>query len=61
MNDATPDQNGEVELYNIVQDPYELNNRTGHPNRQELAKSLREALLQWSRNTDDCFAEKVCL
>ena len=52
-------QNGEAELYNIVQDPYEMDNEAGLPDTQELEDSLREALLQWSRKTGDPFAEKV--
>jgi hypothetical protein len=48
-------QNGETELYKLVDDPYELRNLARVREGGEVAASLREALLNWSRRTGDRF------
>ena len=54
-------QNGEAELYNIVNDPDELKNLARQKETQEEAASLQRALLSWSQRTGDPFAKNVAL
>jgi len=50
---------GEEELYNIAQDPHELDNRAGQRENRHVKIALREALVAWSRRTGDPFAERI--
>jgi len=47
----------EFELYDLVEDPYEWNNLSGDPRYEREAATLREALLEWQRNTRDPFLD----
>lgn len=40
------------ELYDIKNDPWEMNNLIRHPNHQNTAMSMREALFRWTKNTE---------
>lgn len=44
---------GEEELYNLEEDPWEMENQAGAPSLQPLVKELREALLDWMVRTRD--------
>ena len=52
-------ENGDTELYDIINDPSELENRADDSTCKQTAVSLEEALLAWSRRTGDPFAERV--
>jgi arylsulfatase A-like enzyme len=48
---------GEQELYNLEEDPWEMENQAGAPSLQPLVEELREALLDWMVRTDDPLTE----
>jgi hypothetical protein len=48
---------GEQELYNLEEDPWEMENQAGAPSLQPLIAELREALLDWMVRTDDPLTE----
>jgi len=48
-------ENGEEELYNIVDDPAELTNRTTSPDAKSVCGEMGTALLNWCRRTGDSF------
>ena len=52
-------ENGETELYHLVDDPGELTNLAGRPDRASTAATLRQALLSWARRTQDPFVEQL--
>ena len=52
-------ENGDTELYDIINDQSELKNRAGDSTCKQTAVSLEEELLAWSRRTGDPFAERV--
>lgn len=54
-------QNGETELYNHSDDPYEIKNQAQDPAMKEVAASLQDALLSWSRRTGDTFPNQLNL
>lgn len=51
--DATCVKPGEYELYDLRENPFERNNLAGQERIARIEKRLREALLQWRKETDD--------
>jgi arylsulfatase A-like enzyme len=51
--------NGEVELFNLADDPHEMTNRAGHTDTAPVEADLRRGLLAWCRRTRDPFAEAL--
>jgi hypothetical protein len=43
----------EEELYDLQEDPYEINNLAGRPEQQERLKAMRAILDKWIKDTDD--------
>ncbi len=41
------------ELFNVREDPFQLRNRSGHPEHGETLERLRKAMDQWQRRTGD--------
>jgi arylsulfatase A-like enzyme len=54
-------QNGEVELYNHLDDPFELKNLARDPAAQEAVETLQKAVLAWCRRTGDQFLKQLTL
>ncbi|MBT3273262.1 MAG: sulfatase-like hydrolase/transferase [Spirochaetales bacterium] len=54
-------ENGEAELFNLERDPDERDNVAGLHQTEMLQRELQEALLIWSRESDDPFAQRVTL
>jgi arylsulfatase A-like enzyme len=50
---------GEEELYNLEEDPWEMENQAGVPWLQPLVKELRKALLDWMVRTRDPLTERA--
>lgn len=44
---------GPEELYDLENDPLEVNNLANHPDHQELLQKLRATLEEWQRRTED--------
>ena len=44
---------GEQELYDLEQDPYEMNNLAGNPAYSHIVKDLRKELSQWRISQND--------
>ncbi|APZ96348.1 sulfatase family protein [Fuerstiella marisgermanici] len=49
----------EVELYNVVADPHQLNNLAGNPAHQKQQSELAAVLEQWMDETGDSVPEKI--
>lgn len=49
--------NGEAELFNLDEDPYEVNNLAAVTETHAIRNDLRKALLHWLRRTGDAFAD----
>jgi hypothetical protein len=43
----------EEELYDLKEDPYEINNLAARPEQQERLKQMRAILEKWIKDTDD--------
>ena len=52
-------ENGEAELFNLADDPYETVNLSGSDELRAVEAELRRELIEWSRRTDDPFAQRV--
>ena len=50
-------ENGDMELFNLTDDPYEMQNLAGRANTASIAAELRRDLIAWSRRTGDRFAD----
>ena len=50
---------GAEELYNVEEDPREMENQAGAPLLQPLVKELREALLDWMVHTGDPLTDRA--
>jgi len=44
------------ELYDLINDPFEMNNLAGHPEQEDLLRSLRKQLAQWCETQGDKLA-----
>lgn len=44
---------GEDELYDLQDDPWEMQNRINHPEYRETGRELRRRMLEWMAETDD--------
>ena len=50
---------GVCELYDLAQDPLELNNRFGNPDCAAIQQSLQNRILEWLVQTSDVTPFKV--
>ena len=51
-------ENGEVEMFQLEEDPIEVHNRAGNPELADVESTLKEALLQWCQRTGDAFSQR---
>ena len=54
-----PGPDGEDELYDLVDDPYELRNLAGDPEQRERVAWFRQQLLDWTITTEDPLPEHL--
>ena len=48
-----------IELYNVHNDPHQLNNLAGSPQHSSIEKKLAGVLKQWQQETGDTVPEKI--